>query len=68
MVWDADAVCDDVGEHVDERIGPGGVCDLDDIEFIKRGSTAAGSADSTEASWGRPTTPRDQPTHHDQRM
>lgn len=41
-VWDADAVRDDVREHVAERLGPGGVLIIDDTGFIKKGTTSAG--------------------------
>ncbi|WP_030776538.1 transposase, partial [Streptomyces sp. NRRL F-2664] len=32
-VWDADAVRDDVRDHVAERLGPGGVLIIDDTGF-----------------------------------
>ncbi|WP_051808139.1 IS701 family transposase, partial [Streptomyces sp. NRRL F-2664] len=41
-VWDADAVRDDVRDHVAERLGPGGVLIIDDTGFIKKGVTSAG--------------------------
>ncbi|MFJ2061287.1 IS701 family transposase [Streptomyces sp. NPDC087908] len=40
--WDADAVRDDVREHIAERRGLGGVLIIDDTGFIQKGTTSAG--------------------------
>nr|WP_234329367.1 MULTISPECIES: transposase [unclassified Streptomyces] len=40
--WDAEAVRDDVRDYVAERLGPDAVLIIDDIGFIKKGTTSAG--------------------------
>jgi SRSO17 transposase len=51
--WNADAVRDQLGAYVVERLGPGGVLIIDETGFIKKGTRSAGVARQYTGTTGK---------------
>ncbi|WP_411074619.1 transposase [Streptomyces sp. cmx-4-7] len=57
-VRDADAVRDDVWDHVAERLGPGGALIVDDTDPTKKGTTSTGVGRQGTGTSGSSDSPR----------